>query len=147
MLWPIRQQQYARSSNSIIGPHLRIALSWWCQLLIRQIGIVWPLQTVARRHMELFCDAEGSPPRLAGILFSEGGRTLYAYKHDVSRIVIEAYRERNDAQIMTLEIMAILVALTTFSNVLCGASVRVWTDNVGGECTFRKERTTTSALN
>jgi hypothetical protein len=138
MLWPIRHQQYARSSNSIIGPHLRIALSWWCQLLIRQIGIVWPLQTVARRHMELFCDAEGSPPRLAGILFSERGRTLYAYKHDVSRIVIEAYRERNDAQIMTLEIMAILVALTTFSNVLCGASVRVWTDNVGGECTLRK---------
>ena len=38
----------------------------------------------------------------------------------------------------TFEIMAILVALTTFSTVLRGASVRVWTDNVGGECALRK---------
>jgi len=66
------------------------------------------------------------------------GSRVLAYKHDVSNVVLDAYRERNDAQIMTLEIMAILVGLHTFGDVIRGASVRVWTDNVGGERTLRK---------
>ena len=66
------------------------------------------------------------------------GSRVLAYKHDVSNVVLDAYRERNDAQIMTVEIMAILVGLHTFGDVIRGASVRVWTDNVGGECTLRK---------
>jgi hypothetical protein len=138
MLWPIRQQRYAPPGGYVIPRQLRTALRWWCRVLSEKIGIVWPLRSVPRQHLELFCDAEGSPPRLAGVLFSNNGARIQAYKCDVSKIVLEAYRERSDAQIMTLEIMAILVAIYTFSDDLQGAVVRVWTDNTGGECTLRK---------
>ena len=103
-----------------------------------RIGIVWLLRVVQRVQFELFCDAEGSPPRLAGVLLGNLGSRVVAYKHDVSNVVLDAYRERNDAQVMTLEIMAIRLGLHTFGDVIRGASVRVWTDNVGGECALRK---------
>ena len=47
--------------------------------------------------------------------------------------------DRDDNQIMGLELLAILVGLETFTHKLKGASVRIWTDNAGGELALKKQ--------
>ena len=40
---------------------------------------------------------------------------------------------------MAYELMAILLAIETFKDKCQNANVRVWTDNIGGECAFRNQ--------
>ena len=79
---------------------------------------------------ELFCDARGSPARVAAVLFIDC-KVLYTdwAPHTAA---LDTFLQRNDDQIMGQELMAIPVGLSTFANLLAWRSVRVWTDNVGG---------------
>jgi hypothetical protein len=46
---------------------------------------------------------------------------------------MDYFIQRNDAQIMGLELLAILFGLMTFSTLLANRTFRVWTDNSGAE--------------
>ena len=53
--------------------------------------------------------------------------------------VTDKFESRNDAQIMCLELLAILMGLETFSERCRGKNIRVWTDNVGSEHALIKQ--------
>ena len=52
--------------------------------------------------------------------------------------MLDEFQQREDAQIMGLEILAIAVGLATFANELRGRRVVVWSDNTGAESASRK---------
>ena len=79
----------------------------------------------------LFVDARGVPPRCAAVLFVDGQR-LYTDGQPSDQIM-NAFEERADNQIMTLEILAISVGLSTFAAELRGRKVIVFSDNKGAE--------------
>jgi hypothetical protein len=134
MIKPIFAQK--ASATGIIGDKLREALQWWLDVLRRKVSETrsWnePLLTVCR----LFVDAASTPPRCAAVLFVDG-RKLYTDAAP-SLAFMQRLNKRNDKQIMSLEIAAILLALTTFTNELRGRTVVLYSDNVGAEKTSTK---------
>ena len=52
--------------------------------------------------------------------------------------VLRHFKRRGDAQIMSLELLAIAFGLSTFSSSLSGRRARLWSDNVGAEAATRK---------
>ena len=85
----------------------------------------------------MFCDASGSPPRIAAVVIDK-----YSIEHcamDVLPTVAAKFEQRNDKQIMGMELLAILAGIETFKDKCQGARVRIWTDNIGGECALRKQ--------
>ena len=52
---------------------------------------------------------------------------------------MKSFTPRKDAQIMALELYAILCGIDTFKNECSKRNVIIWTDNVGGECALRKQ--------
>ena len=60
------------------------------------------------------------------------GRVLYTVTSPPARL-LEQLRERHDKQIMSLEIVAILLAVATFAELLNGRRVVLYSDNAGAE--------------
>ena len=82
-------------------------------------------------------DARGSRARCAAVLFSAG--KCFFTDGEPSPCYMNLLEERRDNQIMSLEIMAIAVGLSTFAEELKGRKVVVYSDNTGAEVcvTFR----------
>ena len=83
-------------------------------------------------------DARGVPPRCAAVLFIDGERLYTDGKPSDERMA--AFDVREDNQIMTLEIIAIAVGLSTFAEELRGRKVVVFSDNTGAEAATRNGR-------
>ena len=130
MLRPLFAQQYSPLPGGKVGPLLRMAMKWWLQVLKERRCQTVPWSP-APRTADLFCDARGSPARVAAILFVDG-EVLYT-DWEPSAAVMKTFAPRRDEQIMGQELLAIAVGMSTFANRLAGRSVRVWTDNAGGE--------------
>ena len=86
--------------------------------------------------VELFCDARGTPPRLAAVLFHGKKNPLYT-DLETPPALLALFAPRRDAQIMGQELLAIALGLCSFGKHLKHKCVRVWTDNKGGECALR----------
>ena len=112
MLRPLYCQQYSPLAHGRIGPTLHLALQWWCTVLQQQIHERIPLAPKARAKVDLFCDARGHPARVAAVCCSQNQIKYTAW--DVPSSVLRRFRERKDAQIMGLELLAIVVGITTF---------------------------------
>jgi len=138
MLRPIFAQQFAQLRGGVLSPTLIIALCWWQRVLSESIAITIQLSAPQPPVVDLFADAEGCPPRIAGVAF--GGCGVIAYACFLPRAVLAALQSRNDEQIMAQELIAILVALYTFPDAFAGKRLRIWTDNVGGECALKASR-------
>ena len=89
----------------------------------------WHAPTTPLAH--LFVDARGAPARCAAVLLIDGQR-LYTDGQPSDQIM-SAFSQRADNRIITLEIMAISVGLSTFAAELRGRKVVVWSDNKGAE--------------
>jgi hypothetical protein len=89
-----------------------------------------------RQVVNLFADAAGSPPCIAGVIF--GHEKVFAYSEVLPEDILRTFEWRDDDQNIGREMLAILVSLVTFASVVKGRLVRVWTDNVGAECSLRK---------
>ena len=87
----------------------------------------------------LFVDARGVPPRCAAVL-SIDGQCLYTDGRP-SDGMMSSFKSRADNQIMTLEILAIAVGLSTFADELRGRKVLVFSDNTGAEAASRRGST------
>ena len=81
--------------------------------------------------VHLFVDARGVPARCAAVLFIDGD-CLYTDGMP-SASIMQTFTQRADNQIMTLEILAISVGLSTFAEELKGRKVIVYSDNTGAE--------------
>ena len=84
----------------------------------------------------LFVDARGVPPRCAAVLFIDG-HCLYT-DGQPSAGMMSSFEDRADNQIMTLEILAISVGLSTFADELRGRKVLVFSDNTGAEAASKR---------
>ena len=102
-----------------------------------QILQVRPWQLPPTRPVQLFCDARGSPPRLAAVLYTHDGQSFYTDVAPPDRI-LKLFSKREDGQICGLELCAIALGLSTFADHCEGHKVRVWSDNTGSENSMRR---------
>jgi len=136
MLRPFFAQQHAPLRKGALGPLLKLAVKWWLtafKLNMRREICVYDREGPT---FDLFCDARGHPARVAAVLFFNGNVVYTDWQP--SPAVLGAFSYREDNQIMGLELLAILVGLITFADILEGYDVRIWTDNAGGEGALRK---------
>ena len=136
MIRPFYAQQYAPSRNNGCSPTLLSAMNWWLRIFDCNLTQAISLKH-KHRNIDMFCDASGSPPRIAAVVIDK-----YSIEHcamDVLPTVAEKFEQRNDKQIMGMELLAILAGIETFKDKCQGARVRIWTDNIGGECALRKQ--------
>jgi hypothetical protein len=56
----------------------------------------------------------------------------------LSQEELAKFDTRNDKQITGLEVLAVVLALATFGDMMLGKRVNVWSDNTGAECCGRK---------
>ena len=78
MLRPIFAQPFAPLRHSAVGPLLLAALRWWQEVLTADMTVTLNLYKITLPVVHLFCDAEGSPPRIAGILVRDGRLCSYS---------------------------------------------------------------------
>jgi len=137
MLQPIFQQQYAPLSGGRIGPLLDLALRWW--LVVLQSDLCEEVRVNEQPcTVDMFCDARGTPARIAAVVFSQG-QIVYSDWEPPSEL-LNTFQNRNDEQIMGKELLAIVLGLCTFTPLLKDKCVRIWTDNAGGEGALKKGR-------
>ena len=134
MLRPLFRQAHAPLSGSRLGPETTLALQWWLQVLTLKLSQKVPT-TPANETVELFCDARGTPPRLAAVLFADNGIEYTDLATPPELLAL--FDARADAQIMGQELLAVALGLCTVAHKLRGRCARVWTDNKGGECCLR----------
>ena len=134
MLRPLFAQ--AAVQHGRVGPQLRVALSWWLAVLKSDIVETRRWHEPTGRPMHLFVDARGYPPRCAAILFTCDGRVLWTDGRP-SADCLARFQDRGDNQIMSLEVLAIAVGLSTFIKELAGQKVVIYSDNVGAENSCR----------
>lgn len=92
-------------SDGKVGPELRLALQWWLNVLQLEIAEMRPWSAPATPPLHLFCDARGSPPHVAAVLFYNGS---WLYTHMAPPVeLLHLFGERADNQIMGLELLSI----------------------------------------
>jgi hypothetical protein len=135
MVRPLYAQQYKPLPRGRVGPMLRLALTWWSHVF--KEGLLTSASIRQQRPVvDLFCDARGSPARVAAVLV-KGHKVSYTDWAPPADL-LRTFQAREDNQIMGQELLAIVVGLSTFAAELRGCAVRVWTDNAGGEGALRK---------
>ena len=126
MIRPIYAQARRSRRSPQVGDRLLMALKWWRVVLMDRTS---EATVIGHRPevFDLFCDARGTPPRLAAVLLGPQGDLQYT---DVPPCpgVLDQFVVR-DTQIIALELLAVLLGLSTFGVQLAGKYVRVWTDN------------------
>ena len=135
MLRPLFEQQYAPRPRAALGHLLRLALEWWRVVLSGRLHQTLPLDARESEVVHLYCDARGVPPRVAAVL--DTGCSLSYTDWQPDDEAMRVFSDRRDAQIMGLELMAVVVGLATFGPACAGKMVTVWTDNAGGEGALR----------
>ena len=112
-----------------IGPRLRRTLVWWLDVLRLGIAQKRYWDVAQRPPVHLFCDAAGSPARLAAVLWLDG-RVLYSDCPPPPSI-LAAFSARADRQIMGLELLSIALGMSTFQEECRDRCVVIHSDNKG----------------
>ena len=139
MMKPIFAHSHVPSRGNAIRPRLRLALQWWEVMLQQCVAEEYRFGSQGRPWFDLFCDARGSPPRLAAVLVDPNGKHAYT-DCQPDRELVELYTEHGawDNNITNLELLAIVLGMSTFAHRLAGQNVRIWSDNTGSEWITRK---------
>jgi len=137
MLRAIYAQQYSQLPGGRLSKMLVLALEWFREALSMELCRQVPLATGTVEVIDLFCDARGTPPRVAAVLVEKGKEVCYTdWQPPIS--VLSKFQTRSDEQIMGLELLAVLLGFVTLRSRLKGKLVRVWEDNKGAEGSLRK---------
>ena len=120
-----------RSHDGAISVRLRTALLWWRNVLSQKISEVSPWVGSSKPPCRLLVDAASTPPCCAAILFIDS--TIRYTVWSPPAALLAKLVARQDNQIGSLEILAILLALSTFRVDLEGRKVVLYSDNVGAE--------------
>ena len=128
MLRPLYRQQYSLLARGRASPLLLSSLRLW-----RRYPVTEPIAVVEeprrRVAVHVFTDAAGETRRICVITFADGAR--YATDMEVPQDVLWMLRTRNDEQILALEMVAVLVALSSFGDILLEKPVVFHIDNQG----------------
>jgi len=127
---------HSKQCGVVVPQQLRVALEWWAEVLALELCESRAWTPDRREAAQLFVDARSTPPRVAAVLFLDGRSSYSDWAPPVC--VLRHFKQRGDAQIMSLELLAIAFGLSTFSDALEGRRVRLWSDNVGAEAATRK---------
>jgi len=134
LLYVIYRQVRARSSK--ISEELELALRWWLHALELGISEIRSWTQIQPKMAHLFVDARSTPPRVAAVLLKDR-RVWYS---DVAppRRILQVLRNRNDGQIMSLEILSIAFGISVMEELCSDCNVVVYSDNVGAQNTTAK---------
>ena len=136
MIRPFYARQYAQCRNRPCDEILTGAMKWWVEVFDSELKQAVDLRR-RTKNIDMFCDASGSPPIMAAVLIDKDCAEYCTMR--VPDVIMKKFDHRGDEQIMGLELLAILMGVETFRNKVKNANVRVWTDNIGGECALRKQ--------
>ena len=127
MIKPLFAQCSSATGN--VGPRLLMALKWWLVILVEYITECKAWVEPKQRSCHLFVDAASTPARCAAVLIMDGG----VWYTDVApdEAVMKSFMQRRDKQIMTLEILAILLSISTFAEKVKDRKVILYSDNTG----------------
>ena len=131
MLRPLLKQEHSPLPHGRLSNDLNQVMKWWVQVLELDLKQCVPVREKAE-VVDLFCDARGTPPRVAAILFADGEVKYTDCK--TQKAMMDMLEHRNDEQIMAQELLAIALGLCSFIHFFKGSCVRVWSDNTGSEC-------------
>ena len=81
--------------------------------------------------LHLYADARGQPPRVAAVLFADG--RSYFCDMEPSQQILQSFERRSDNQIMALEMLSIALGISSFSDILKGRRIVIWSDNTGAQ--------------
>ena len=79
----------------------------------------------------VFADARSTPPRVAAVLFARGSAWYTDWEPDAA--IMRLFYQRSDNQIMSLELLAIAVAMSSFRHLLPRTAIEIFSDNRGAE--------------
>ena len=133
---PLFAQQYKPLRHGRASPLLKLALRWWEAALQMPLQKTIPLQHEEESVINVFCDARGTPARVGAVIVN--GPSIKYTDWPPPQAVLDALVKRQDEQIMAQELIAIVVGLFIFLSEIRGRSVRIWTDNMGGEGSLHK---------
>ena len=123
--------RHKRKRCSMVDAELRRALLWWRAVLNARLCELRPWNSIYTKPCRLFVDAAGMPARCAAVLWSAGN---WDYTDGAPPAeIVASFRSRGDNQIMSLEVLAILLALTTFAAEVSGRRVVLYSDNCGAQ--------------
>ena len=134
MLGPIFRQKLTRDGS--VRADLRVALTWWCWVLKQDVAEKRVWHEPISSPVLLLVDARSTPARCAAVLV-KGSKILYT-DGAPSVSVMQQFMQRRDGQIMTLEILAIAIGLSTFAAEITGERLFIFSDNVGAEGACRE---------
>lgn len=128
MIRTIYAQQRA-SMYGTVGKAFKTSLIFFRDILVRGISETKPWIEPRRRPCYVFVHAASKPARLAAVVCADGK----SYYSDVSPppLMVRRWKERQDNQVMSLEVLAILFALTTVAEWLREHTCVIFSDDVG----------------
>ena len=131
---PLYAQAHQRSS--VVGKPLELALCWWQEVLALKLCQARPWIQATRKRATIMADASGWPAHIAAVVIVED--TVWYTDMRVPGSILQFFQQRNDQQILGLEMLAIALAMGTFEDELRGCDVHVYSDNTGAESGVRK---------
>ena len=138
MLVPLYKHQHRRFGKQVFPESLKMCLRWWQEVLSLELSQTKPFLQDQRKPVHLFADARGEPARIAAVLLVDG-QLLYT-DCEPHPIMVQAFKERKDNQIMGWELFAIALGISAFVDLLRDRTVVVWSDNTGSESGTSKGR-------
>ena len=129
MLRPIIRQIVSKDGRICL--QLRLALEWWLEVLQLRLVQQRSWRGSVAKPVHLFCDARSTPPRLAAVLFIDGG--IFYCDDAPSAELLASFFGSGDRHIMSLELASIALGISTFAEEIRGRNVVVWSDNKGAE--------------
>ena len=108
------------------------SLQWWLEVLDLRLQQKVPWALPCTRPVQLFCDARGTPPRLAAVIYTHDGESFFTDMVPPQQL-LDFFLDRRDSQICGLELCAMALGLCTFSRQCYGQKLHVWSDKCGSE--------------
>ena len=130
MIRPIRRQEYAPLKDGKLSLDLKEAIRWWTVAIKEDICDEKAFGGCTPERVDVYCDAASTPPVIAAVLI---GANVCEMAYMKAEALIPLWLQPRDAQIMGLELLAIVLALETFGHRLREKLVVIWTDNEAAE--------------
>ena len=124
---------YAQANAPLHGfdmsPALLNAASWWTKFLELKPSVRLAVGHTTKKTVWAWTDASGEDPCLGVVVYA---RCSWYYTYlDAPPAVFDQLLHRQDSQINFLEMLAVLLFVTTFQSIIHGTAAFVFIDNNG----------------
>ena len=129
-LKPVYAQANRPLPSGRVSPWLARSLAWWLNFMdwmpriVRQVG-----GDEERRHVVTWADASGAEAKVAAVMWSAEEQCWYHTWCVVPRSLLNLFLVRGDNDIMAEELLAVVLAMTTFDEYIDGQFWTIFCDN------------------